>query len=239
MKVLIVEDEKVTARLMIAILEKDSIEVEAVGSAKAALDYLGKGEFVDVIVSDVMMPGMDGFTFIRQLKADRRLCKIPVVLCTTLGDKASLVKGIEVGIAGYVVKPVKHDVLIPKLRAVEEQYSGVVLAVDDERLVLDLLERNLKRDGYRVITAQTGAEAIELLKDNKVTLVISDIVMPEMDGFEVLANIKENYPSVPVILMSGRADQNREDIIATGADDFIPKPFHNTEVLARVRIHYK
>ena len=239
MRVLVVEDDKFSQKLIVSIFEKNSIEVEAMGSAKAALDFLERGEFVDVIVSDVMMPGMDGFTFVQQLRSDNRLNKIPVILCTALGDKASLVKGIEVGIAGYVVKPIKEAILIPKVKKVVEDSPGAVLVVDDEELILNIFITILERDGYKVLTAESGASALEILKNNKISMVVSDIAMPEMDGFELLSYVKELDMSIPVLLMSGRSEYSRDDIVATGADDFIPKPFHNTEILARIRARYK
>ncbi|MCK4824608.1 response regulator, partial [bacterium] len=166
MKVLVVEDDAFSLNLIVSMLEKHSIEVEAMGSAKAALEFLERGELVDVIVSDVMMPHMDGFTFVRQLNTDRRLCKISVILCTALNDKASLVKGIEAGIAGYVVKPIKEAVLIPKVKKVAKEHSGLILVVDDEELIRDILVTTLEREGYRVMAAASGKDAIEMLKNN-------------------------------------------------------------------------
>lgn len=239
MRVLVVEDEAFSLKLIVSMLEKNSIEVEAMGSAKDALVYLDQGEFVDVIISDVMMPHMDGFTFVHQLHIDNRFNRIPVILCTALNDKASIVKGIELGIAGYVVKPIKEAILIPKVKKVAEDNSGVILVVDDEELIRGMLINILNREGYRVMAAASGMDAIEILRSNKIVMVLSDIIMPEMDGFELLSYVKEYDMSIPVILISGRNEYSRDDIIATGADDFIPKPFHNTEILARVRALYK
>ena len=235
MRVLVVEDDVFSQKLIAAMLAKHSIEAKVVGSAKRALDFLQKGEFIDVIISDVVMPHMDGFAFAHQIRMDRRLNKIPVILCTVLNDKASLVKGIEAGIAGYIVKPIKEEILIPKLKEVAEAHTGAVLVVDDEELIRNLLVRILKREGYRVLAAESGADAIDKLKNNKVALVLSDIAMPQMDGFELLAHVKETDMSLPVILISGRSEYSREEVVASGADDFIPKPFHDTEIVARVR----
>ncbi|MEA2029973.1 MAG: response regulator [candidate division Zixibacteria bacterium] len=239
MRVLVVEDDKLSQKLIVSILEKNSIEVEAMGSAKAAMDFLKNGELVDVIISDVMMPHIDGFMFTRLLNTDKRLNKIPVILCTALNDKASLVKGIEVGIAGYVIKPVKEAILIPKVKKAAENSPGAVLVVDDEELMRGIIVAFLKRDLYKVMTAKSGNDAIEIIKNNKVAMVISDIAMPEMDGFKLLSYIKEINMSIPVILISGRNEYSRDEIVATGADDFIAKPFHNTEISDKVRAHYK
>ena len=239
MKVLVVDDDSLSLRVAVSILEKNSFEVEAMSCVRDALDFLEKCEYVDVIVSDIMMPNIDGFSFVRHMKTDKRLSKIPVILCTSLNDKASLVKAIEAGVHGYIVKPVKADVLVAKVKKAVESNPGAILVVDDEELIRNLLVATLKRDGYKVLVAGFGEEAIELVKTNKVGLVISDIAMPEMDGFELLAHLKEEDMSIPVILMSGRSEYSRDDIIAVGANDFIAKPFRNTEILTRVRTHHK
>jgi len=239
MKALVVDDDPISLKLLATMLERNSFDVVPKESARDALDFLEKGEFVDIIVSDVMMPHMDGFTFVRRLSMDSRLNKIPVILCTALSDRQSLVKAIEAGIAGYVVKPVKEAILIPKVVKAVESYPGAVLVVDDEELLRNLLVTTLRRDRYKVLAAESGAAAVEILKNNKVALVVSDIAMPEMDGFKLLVHIKEIDISMPVILMSGRGKYSRDSAVSLGADDFIPKPFNNTEILTRVRALYK
>ena len=114
-----------------------------------------------------------------------------------------------------------------------------ILVVDDEELIRGILVNILNREGYKVMSAASGTDAIEILKSNKVVMVMSDIAMPGMDGFELLSYVKEYDMSIPVILISGRNEYSRDDIVTTGADDFIPKPFHNTEILTRVRALYR
>lgn len=239
MKILIVEDDAYSLKLIVSILEKNSFEVELMKSARDALNFLKKGEVVDLIISDIMMPEIDGFKFVRLLNIDKRLSKIPVILCTALTNKASIVKAIEIGVAGYLIQPIKEAALIAKVKKVLENRPGAILVVDDEELVRNLLVTSLKRDGYRVLTAESGGTAINLLKNNKVSLVMSDIAMPGMDGFDLLVHVKEVDMALPVILMSGRGQYKRDEILALGANDFISKPFYNTEILARVRVHYK
>jgi len=239
MKVLAVEDDAISLKLVTTLLKKDGAEVIAVNSAKGALDYLEQGEFVDVIVSDVMMPEMDGFQLLHYLKNDKRLSTIPVILCTALHDKASIVKGIQAGIADYIVKPIKESVLISKVKKAAESGPKPVLIVDDEPLFLSTLFTTLNREGYRVMTAKSGKEALEMLDSNHVGLVLSDIKMPEMDGLELLILVKDKFPDMPVLLMTGRGEYTRGVAIGAGADDLISKPFHNTEIIAKVRVHIK
>lgn len=116
--------------------------------------------------------------------------------------------------------------------------SGTILAVDDAEENRDLLSRYLGRDGHDVLTATSGAEALEILDNNPVDLVILDLIMPGMDGDEVLERIKghEEWRSIGVIVISGQ--QDREGIvrcIEAGADDYLFKPFNPVLLRARIK----
>jgi len=115
--------------------------------------------------------------------------------------------------------------------------SAVVLCVDDEPANLSLLESILTPLGYRVLYAQNGIEALAILMAESVDLVLLDLIMPEVDGFEVCRRIKtdEQLREIPVIMLTGcTAREDRIQAIETGVDDFICKPFDKAEVLARV-----
>lgn len=239
MSILVVEDDDFSRKLIVSILEKNDFTVEAKETGAEALTYLESGESCELIVSDIMMPLMDGFSLLRRLKADKRLEKIPTLLCTALGNETSIVKGIEAGMSGYIVKPVKEAVLISKIKEILAKQPGAVLVVDNEEIIRNLLVMTLQREGYQVLSTESGKQALEILQKTKISLVISDIAMPEMDGFELLVCIKELDLNTRVVLMSGRTEQTRDEIVSTGADGFIPKPFHNTEIVTLMRTLYK
>jgi DNA-binding response OmpR family regulator len=234
MKILVVEDDPFSLKLVVTILAKNGYEVKPATTAQAALRILAKDPEFDLIVSDVMMPNIDGFTFLRQLRIDKRLSRIPVILCTALGDQESIITGKNLGIVDYVIKPIRESVLVAKIKAVLDSDHVVLLVVDDESLMRDLLVRVLNRDGWHAVSAQNGKEALDVVKKNNIQLVLSDIGMPEMDGFELLTQLKNFRPDMPVILVSGREKYSLDDCITAGADDFIAKPFLNTEILAVV-----
>jgi len=106
-----------------------------------------------------------------------------------------------------------------------------VLVVDDEAILRNLLDKILKREGYSVFLAQSAMEALQTLSDNKIDIVLSDVKMPEMDGFALLRKIKEEYPGVGTIMMTGYEDAfSVKDALLLGADDYITKPFKSIEV---------
>lgn len=239
MKALIVEDDELSLRVIAAILQKNSFEVEKAVSGIAALKFLEDGNIVDIIISDVMMPKMDGFTFAHQVRINRRLNRIPIILCTSLNDKKSIVKGIELGIADYVVKPIKEPILIPKVKKAIGSGPGAILVVDDEEIIRGIICRTLINEGYHVIEASNGNEIVDKLKENKISMVISDIKMPKMDGFELLAYVKELDPDMPVLLMSGHNEFSQDDVVSAGANGFIQKPFRNTDIILQVLKYYR
>jgi two-component system KDP operon response regulator KdpE len=109
------------------------------------------------------------------------------------------------------------------------------LVVDDEPYLVDLVRLNLETEGYRVVTAANGQEALERLKADLPDVVILDVMMPEMDGFETLARVRE-VSSVPVIMLTVRAEESdRIRGLEIGADDYLTKPFSPRELTTRVK----
>lgn len=115
-----------------------------------------------------------------------------------------------------------------------------VLAVDDEAHILELLQYNLEGAGYVVVKAETGEEAVELLKNSsyKFSVILLDWMLPGMDGIEVLKRIRANeiYRQVPVIMLTAKSDEISKVVgLEIGADDFLTKPFGVHELLARIK----
>lgn len=114
-----------------------------------------------------------------------------------------------------------------------------ILIVDDEAMMRDLLEKILRRDGYQVLTAADGAAALELMRSQTVNLVISDIKMPHLNGFELLHAIKTDFPKVPIIMMTAFGDTfSVKDALLLGADEYVTKPFKSYEIALVVERAY-
>lgn len=118
----------------------------------------------------------------------------------------------------------------------------LILAVDDEPNIMELLKFNLSKEGYRFIGVTNGLDAIKTVNEEKPDLIILDIMLPEMDGYDVLRAIKENKASagIPVIMLSAK-DEIIDKVLGLelGADDYVTKPFSPREILARVKAHLR
>ena len=116
---------------------------------------------------------------------------------------------------------------------------GKILVVDDEASIVNIISFNLKKEGYEVISAGDGETGLELALTEKPDLVLLDIMMPQMDGYEVCRKIREKS-TVPIIMLTARADEVDKVIgLEMGADDYVTKPFGNRELMARVKANLR
>ena len=114
-----------------------------------------------------------------------------------------------------------------------------ILVVDDEKNIVDIIKFNLKREGYEVITAENGREAIEKNEAEKPDLIMLDIMMPEVDGYEACRKIREKY-NTPIIMLTARAEELDKVLgLELGADDYVTKPFGVRELMARVKANLR
>ena len=110
-----------------------------------------------------------------------------------------------------------------------------ILVVDDEKEIRDLLEINLRSEGYFVFKASSGKEALEILNKEEIHLIVLDVMMPDMNGLEVCKRIRVNN-NIPILMLSAKVeDIDRILGIMTGADDYICKPFNSLELIVRIR----
>jgi DNA-binding NtrC family response regulator len=109
--------------------------------------------------------------------------------------------------------------------------SITILVVDDEEMMRVLLTKILSRDGYKLITAEDGQAALEILATQPVSIIVSDIKMPRLNGFELLKAVKSQYPDIGMIMMTAYGDTfTVKDALLLGADEYITKPFKSFEI---------
>lgn len=116
----------------------------------------------------------------------------------------------------------------------------LVLIVDDERPIVDILKYNLEKDGYTTIEAYDGAQALELAISQNPDIILLDVMLPKMDGFEVCRKVREKRPSVPILMLTAREEEVDKVLgLELGADDYITKPFSVRELMARVKANLR
>lgn len=228
--VLIIEDDPSVVRLLREYLEPAGYRVTAATTGEDGIGAMRERRPAAVIL-DVLLPGIDGWEVLRQVKDDPGLRAIPIVILTVVDERDV---GLALGAADYLVKPVDRDALLASLGrytflAKSRERRVRVLAVDDEPAALDLFRTALEPEGFDVVTASGGREALAQAAAGEFDLVICDLVMPGIDGFEVIAKLKADPRTAPVpILVCTAHDLTEEDkgrlngkilgIVSKGAD---------------------
>ena len=214
--VLIVEDDPSAVRLLRAYLEPEGYTVRVAADGEHGLDD-ARAETPTAILLDVLLPGIDGWEVLRRLKADPALRDIPVVIVTVVDEKDV---GLALGAVDYIVKPIDRDALLASLGRLTlttkvKTRTVRILAVDDESAALDALEGTLRPAGFEVIRADGGRTGVEVARAERPDLVICDLVMPDLDGFGVVGELKSDplTADIPIIILTGHdlssADKRR------------------------------
>src|SRR5204862_2899850 len=184
--VLVIDDEASVRDLMQRFLTKEGFRVVTASGGEDGLRYARELR-PDAITLDVMMPGMDGWSVLSALKADPAVADIPVVMLTIVDDRNH---GYTLGASDYLMKPVDRDRLLALLRRYQNGSARRVLVVDDDAGTRTVMRSFLERDGWTVSEAENGLAALELVGRERPSLVLLDLRMPVMDGFEFVAELR-------------------------------------------------
>lgn len=205
--ILIVEDDRPTSELMTFYLIQGGYRVAHAFSGDAVIDRIYELRPFAVIL-DIMLPGKDGWEILQEIKSDPELKDTPVIISSII-DNNEL--GFALGASDYLVKPVDRSSLFQKLNELSFSKKKMrrpvtILCIDDNDDPLDLLRAILEPEGYTVITATTGKEGIEKSMIHRPDLVILDLMMPDLDGFEVARILKENPATmdIPIFVLTAK-----------------------------------
>jgi hypothetical protein len=234
--VLVIDDDPTVRDLMTRFLSKEGFRTVTASGGEEGL-RLARELQPAAITLDVLMPGMDGWTVLSALKADPDLADIPVIMLTIVDDKNL---GFALGASDYLTKPIDRD----RLTAVLEKYrcadrAGSILVVEDDATTREMLRRMLEKEGWGVTEAGNGREALEWVAERRPAMILLDLLMPEMDGFEFIEALRkqDKWRSIPVVVITAKdlteADRRRlsgyvEKILRKGA-------YSREELLAEVR----
>ncbi len=201
--VLVVDDDSATRELLTRFLTREGFAVRTAGDGRAGLE-LARTLRPRAILLDVTMPRMDGWAVLRALKADPELAAIPVIMATIL-DEQNL--AFSLGATDYLQKPIEWD----RLKEVMERFRGDgpcqgALVVDDDADTRDRLRTLLRKEGWSVTTAENGAVALEEVAKETPCLILLDLMMPEMDGFTFLRQLRARpeWRAIPVVVLTAK-----------------------------------
>lgn len=247
-KILLIDDNPVNLKLATEVLQGAGCTALTAGDAEEAQAIL-RDTCPDLILMDIALPGMDGLTLTRKLKANPRYAAIPIVALTASAMKGDETRALAAGCEGYISKPIDTRTFARQVLAhiatpapdpatvFPSPPRPTVLVVDDLEIHRRLLRAGLESNGYLVVEASNGVEALDMLSKHPVDAVISDILMPRMDGYRLCREIRsgtEDYAHVPFILYTSTYDSAGDRQLArnVGADAYLLKPSPMPDLLA-------
>jgi GAF domain-containing protein/CheY-like chemotaxis protein len=233
--VLVIDDDPAVRELMGRYLGREGFRVIVAAGGDEGL-RLAREKRPDAITLDVMMPGLDGWAVLGALKADAATADIPVVMLTIVDDRNL---GYALGAAEYLTKPIDRDRLIAVLARFRRDLP--VLIVEDDAPLRELLRRMLEREGYTVVEADNGRAALDRLQKGVPGVILLDLMMPVMDGFEFLTELRREdaWRHVPVIVLTARdlSVDEREALNGSVARILQKGAYGHEALLAEVRSH--
>jgi signal transduction histidine kinase/CheY-like chemotaxis protein len=203
--VVVVEDDRRSFDLLRVYLEAAGARVVSARDGEEGLDTVRRLSPAGVIL-DILLPGIDGWEVLARLKADPRTTAIPVIVVSMLDERG---RGFALGAAEYLVKPVGKDQLLAALyrAAAMPERKHTVVAIDDDPLAIELVRASLEPEGWTVLGAATGQEGLALIRERQPSAVLLDLLMPGMDGFEVVEALRADpdTKSVPVVILTSKS----------------------------------
>ncbi len=234
-RVLVIDDDPTVRDLMRRYLSREGFDVVTAQDGEEGIALARELE-PSAITLDIMMPGTDGWTVLRSLKADPKLANIPVIMISILDEQQ---KGIALGASGYLNKPIDRNQLAALLMHFKSRAAGSrVLVIEDDDVTRTMMGRMLRGEGWSVQEAANGREGLARVAEVKPDLILLDLMMPEMDGFEFLSTLRrdQDHGHIPVIVVTA-ADLTDEDRarLNGGVSHILEKSaFEQSELLGQI-----
>jgi signal transduction histidine kinase/CheY-like chemotaxis protein len=202
--VVVVEDDRRSLELLELYLEGTGVDVVAARDGREGLEVVRRLHPAAVVL-DLYLPKLDGWDVLALLKADPSTSAIPVIIVSMVDERG---KGFALGAADYLVKPVGRDEVLAALNralALPESQPSVV-AIDDDPKALALVTADLEREGWTVLQAVSGEDGVALARSRHPSVVLVDLVMPGMDGFDVVARLRRDpeTASIPIVILTAK-----------------------------------
>lgn len=234
-KILVIDDDLTLRTLLSNKFVEHGYMVETVADGLQGLDRYQSFK-PDIIILDIIMPNMDGYTFVEEFERIADVKTTPIIILSSQESLQDIFK--MRGINDYIVKPFRMEDLLRKIAKRMQAKHKKILIIDDQNGVLEMLQERLCVCGYEVITAQNGLDGLEKARREKPDLLVVDVMVPKLDGYTLCRMLKfdEKYHRIAIVLLSALARENDADTRQqVKADAFIAKPYDGSLLLNTIK----
>lgn len=237
--VLVIDDDPVARDLITRTLSREGLNVLNAPDGPSGI-AMARTAKPDLITLDVMMPDLDGWAVLNELKADPELQSIPVIMLTMIDNKQ---RGLALGAAEYLTKPVDRERLVQVVSAYRPSAASdavpQILIVEDDATTREMLRKMLEREGWQVVEAENGEAALGRVAERRPELILLDLMMPKMDGFEVIGALRSTaiWRTIPIVVLTAMDLNNAERVRLNGYVEKVLQKgaYHHEELLRDVR----
>ncbi|MBW4436382.1 MAG: ammonium transporter [Pleurocapsa minor GSE-CHR-MK-17-07R] len=233
-KVLVIDDDVVVRDLIKRTMTKENCTVLLAANGADGVK-MARENRPDVITLDLLMPGMDGWAVLATLKSDPLTSDIPVIVLTMAETKD---KGFTLGASAFLIKPLDRRALVSSInqyRRADGDQAGRVLVIEDNDDTREMIRRTLANDGWSVYEAENGRVGLERLAYAQPDLILLDLMMPEMDGFEFLVELRGSdspWREIPVIVVTAKdLESSDHEVLKGRVEQIVQKGLHTRESL--------
>lgn len=242
--VLIVDDDPDIREGITAVLETRPYRLATANDGLRCMELI-RQEQPDLLILDMMMPRMDGFAVIRELRSDPKFAGLPIIILTTVIEDAAyrryeLEAGMAMDVQAYIEKPAPPDELLNAVSAVVDQ--PYIIVVDDDPDIIEAITTVLETKPYQVASACDGLKCLEMVRKRTPDLLILDLLMPKMDGFAVIRELRNepSYTELPIMVLTTVVEDasRRRYELETGLDmniqAYLQKPVAPGDLLSQI-----
>lgn len=235
-RILVVDDNALNCKLACDLLQLEGYTVQSCEDAVQALELLAQGAPPDLVLMDISLPGMDGLTLTRQLKAEARYRAMPIVAMTAFAMKGDEAKALAAGCSAYITKPIDTRRFPDQVKAallasrgpIGEPRNGLrIMVVEDHRIDLRLIGAGAHLSGHIVLSNTSAEQALLSLGHEMPDVVLLDLNLPGMDGLSFLKLLKADplTQALPVVALTAYPDDfQRETLLEAGCAVYLNKP---------------
>jgi DNA-binding response OmpR family regulator len=240
-RVLVIDDEADIREIVrLYLTDEGYIVIEASNGQEGILK--AQTDQPDLIILDIMLPGINGFEVAKHLKDDPNTQHVPIIILSVLAQDSQY----RQGILDYISKPFRPEELVATVKKIFSKVDGkinrkkkTVLVVDDDPDIVDVISICLKDNDITPEKAYNGLEALEKIKGKKADLVLLDINMPGMNGFEVIKHLKNDRETcdIPIVVLTGThiAEEDKKHGLTLGVTKYLTKPFSADELVKQIK----
>lgn len=264
---MIVDDDPTSQKLLESMLPADRYNIVKANNGEEALEY-AFDQPPDLILLDIMMPGIDGYEVTRKIKKNKRTRDIPIIIVTALDGSENKVKGLEEGAEELLSKPVHSAELLARISSmlrlkeyrdqltirtlsgksfgvlpepgekvrIKEEETPHILLVEDTEVDAKIVRNALEGETFQLTTVKNGKDVFSKVTQKNIDLILLDILLPDMDGFEICRRLKKKHGDIQVVIVTCLDDlDSKIKGVELGADDFLVKPIIGRELKARIK----